>query len=569
MAKTLCGILIGARELRAISLKPLRAGFRFKGAAMHRLSPEDSEKPGGALGALLKKVKGAPDKAVLCLPQDQATLRQVSLPSSDPEELKGMVRFEVERHIPFNPERYGVGYQVMRSRGDEGSDVLLAAADGPIIERATAAADEAGIRVGGLNVDSACYVNALLYAEPELSRTKTVALMAIGLDTLELVFMSEGRVLFARSVPHGLRSLIQSWTQTPAGGGAELDDARLGIAAKMIDLAGLSEKQGEEGTRAQKSDAQGLEAARSWTNRLTQELRRSYEFAHRELHCPAVERVVLSGEGAIVRNLDRYLAGVLNLEVTLLNPVASLAGVKLKDLPFEGLEYVAVFGAAIQGTIQDGYRLDLTPPAYYGRLSRRRLFRNAAVSVVFALIASGLSAAAYKKFQTRRTSLAGEYRAAHELLAPQVALLREEGKKLTILEGFLDDPTSALAVLDSVTSFEGVPSRVSIQKIAYFKGDRVTLEGHAVHLDDVTHFAEYLTESGLFEVVDTKRQDLRPVLRGRDSVYVFRIECLIPEFTPAPRRRSAARASTDDVQLPAPSSVSSPVASRAREETSL
>ena len=539
MAKTQSCILIGAEDIRAIAIKRRRGGYKIVGAAARTLAIDERDSPGPALRAMMKKVKSADSHAVLCLPKEQATLHVVSLPSNKPEELVTMARFEAERHIPFHAERHTVAYHVLRDQGRMGSEVLLAAADQPVVDRAIAAAQNAGIHPEGLTVSSAGLVNALLYSLPDLARTKMVALVSIGLRFLDLVFTVEGRVVFSRSIPIGLAGLIQEWTATTSAANLHLDETRLAAAAKMIDMMDLEQEYSEE-EKPLGSDRRPGDIARTWAERLIQEIRRTYEFARREMGCPAIEALVLAGEGAILRNLDRYLYVNLNVEVQVLNPVVALKGADLAPLPFGGLELTVPFGVAIQDDVEGACRLDLTPQTFHRQVGRRRLIRHSIAAAAMTLVTCGLAAAAYVEFQDNRSQLTRRYIEASQALRPTVTKLKDEQKQLSILEAFLNAPTSALAVLDFINGYEGIPNkRIGVRGVNFAHGDNVVIEGHAIHIDDVTDFEEALRNSGMFDSVEVKERRWATALRGRPEVYVFTIDCEIPESAVTSPGRSA------------------------------
>ncbi len=537
MAQTYCGILIGNEELRAIELKSHRGVLSIAGAATHDLTGEERTAPGASLRAMLKRMKPPPDSAALCLPKEQATLQLVTLPSRDPKELKEMARFEAERHIPFNAERHGVGFQVLREAGTGGSETLLVAADGPFIDRALSAASEAGVQPEGLNVSSACLMNALLHAQPDLVGNQTVAIVSVGLGSLDLVFVSQGRIVFSRSAPIGLRALIQDWHASQGGGSVMLDAARIAAASKMIDMMDLDQNYGEPPRAGAQASSKPADSARAWAGKLIQELRRSYDFARREMNCPALETLVLAGEGSILRNLGQYLYVNLNAPVMTLNPVGTVGGEEIRQLPFGGLELTVPFGAAIQNLTEGAVRPDLIPADYYQRLERRMLARRGAITGVLALLLIGLGTGAGIKHRLQENRLTKAYDETNEILRPHVSKLKDQEAKLNILEGFLDDPSNALAVLRRISDYKAAPERVSVKSVAYTKGDQTVIEGHAREIVDVNNFAEDLRASKLFDDVKIVEQKLFAALSQRPQVYVFRIQCALPKYKAKPKAR--------------------------------
>lgn len=533
MPNETCGILVGPDEIRAIALSNARGKLKIIGTGYHDLSIEEREAPGAVLRAMVRRVKPAPESAYFCLPKEQANLHQAVLPSNDPNELKEMARFEAERIIPFNAERHSVGFHNYGSTGSA-SDVLLASADGPIVERVLKTAEDSGVRSQGLTVSSVALMNALLFASGDVVRQRNVLLISIGLGTVDLVFSVQGRMVFSRSVPVGLRGLIHDWQGAQGNISVQLDAARTAVAAKMIDMMDL-DRNYTEGVGS--SNAKQGDAARMWANRLVQEIKKSYGYARRERNCPTIDMAVLAGEGVILRNLAQYLYVNLNVEVVALNPVGELDPESVRHLPFGGLELTVPFGTAVQDLIPDGYRVDLTPSSYYRRIEHAFVLRQAIISGGLLLALLVLGSVAFVMHARRQATLFEAYTEMNNQLYPYVQSLDEEKQKLDILEGFLDDPSNALAVLNAIASYPNTPDRVSFKSLNFASSEQVILEGHAIEIPDINNFAEYLRLTELFETVTVTKQDLRKVLSDRPQLYDFHIACVIPEFKAVTRTR--------------------------------
>ena len=109
----------------------------------------------------------------------------------------------------------------------------------------------------------------------------------------------------------------------PEGAIREVDPGRAATALKMIDLVPA------EGEGAGRDRAGGAgEAAMAWAGKLIQEIRRSHDYARRETRCPAIEAIALSGEGALVRNIQSYFERQMKVETIIVNPVGSGASAK-------------------------------------------------------------------------------------------------------------------------------------------------------------------------------------------------------------------------------------------------
>jgi hypothetical protein len=348
-------------------------------------------------------------------------------------------------------------------------------------------------------------------------------------------------LIFSRSIPTGLRGLIQDWHGGGSAGSLHWDSARVATAARMIDMMDLDRRYADGPAEEEMgSTHRPGDAARAWAARLIQEIRRSYDYARRELNCPQIDLIALAGEGAIIRNLDRYLYVNLNLEVALLNPTESFDADARRQVPFGGLELTIPLGAALRSRLNETYQIDLTPPRFYQRIRKRRLIRDVSVTSALLLTACLLGAAMLWVRSRNQASLRAAYEAANRTLYPYVTRLAEEETKLAILEGFLDDPSNALAVLDYIFSYASAPDRVSIKALNYSKSEQAVIDGHAVEIPDVNNFAEYLRASGLFETVTVTKQEPSQPWRDRPQLYEFSLQCMIPRFEPKPKQRPRA-----------------------------
>lgn len=532
MAKEICGVYIGADEVRVAALgHTSRDGWTFAGGGTASLSGPEVDNPAPALRSLLKREAITATDALLCIPKDKVSLHVVTLPATEPEELRQMVRFEAERNIPFNAERHSVGQRLMRQMGVEGAEILFVAADEPVVQRVLDAIEEAKLQPRGLSVSSVSLYNALLFANRDAAITKTVAIVSIGLTSVDYVFCTEGRILYARSVPGGLQDLVNAWSAEGRGPGFELDAARIATASRMINMLEPDGDASAEATAAEApaGSARPGDPARAWGANLLRELRLSFDYARREQGCPAIETVALCGEGSVVRNLDRYLYVNLNLEIFALNPVATIDPEMAKTFPFGGGELILPFGAAVETELEDAFRLDLIPEAHYRKVERKSLFRQVALSVVLGLVMVGLGSASFLKHRDAQSQELADYTEANALLEPRVADIREAKQKLSILEGFLDDPANANSVMEMLAGYGKIPERISLLSVSFVKGKELMFRGHAREIFDITDFEQYLVGSRWFERVEIREQTPKRALRHRPEIYVFTIRAEIAE----------------------------------------
>ena len=532
----LCGIYIGAEALSLLVLKPAKKGWQVEAGGMELHGAGEEGDLGPAAKALAKSLKVSGGPISVSLPKQQAILRSILLPSVDRDELVQMARFEAERHIPFHAERHCTGYHIMRSLGVEGSEVVLAAADGPVVQRALAGVQSAGFTTRAIDLSSVALVNSFLYENQEGTKGKTVAVLVLGLDSLDLVLLSDGRLVFARSATMDLRGILEAYIgYLPGEGAARPEPAKLALAARMIDCQNLEGHYGSAGAVPEPANAA---LVRTWIDRVIQELRRTYDFARREMKCPPIEQVAITGEGALLRNLDQYLGINLDLAVRIINPVAALPGAAEHKFPFEGLEFVIPFGAAIGGSMEGAFKLDLTPAEHYRQRERRRILRQLVFTAVILLITLGLGAYTLMQRSEINRQRQQAYDVVNKTMKPYVTEVAEMRTKLKIITEFLNDENSALAVLNGIAGAKEIPAQVTLRSIEYTKGEEAVIDGDARGIPDITDFIYDLNRSGKFTEVH-RRGDPTPNQLYGQAKYDFTLECIMaPQEAESAKGRS-------------------------------
>lgn len=132
---------------------------------IEELSAEEKDAPEvlkEKLTSLVARLPRRPVFVAVGLPRRFVTMRSVNMPPVGDEELKGILDYEVERHVPFPPEEIRYDFQVLE-RDAEKATVLLVAARKEEIGRCLALLQEVGIKPTTLGVSTFASFNTLLY----------------------------------------------------------------------------------------------------------------------------------------------------------------------------------------------------------------------------------------------------------------------------------------------------------------------------------------------------------------------------------------------------------------------
>ena len=160
----------------------------------------DAEQPATALRAEIDQRRLAVRTVALGLPRAAVTVKPIDLPQLNGE-LREMVRFELERHLPFPSDDAAFDFVVLPSESPtptaatSAQRVLVTAADRRVVEGALRLADDARLRPLSLTVAA----HDLLALIPSRQRGRVVWVHRVG-ENATLLFLVEGHLVLSRSV---------------------------------------------------------------------------------------------------------------------------------------------------------------------------------------------------------------------------------------------------------------------------------------------------------------------------------------------------------------------------------
>ncbi len=160
----------------------------------------ESEQPATTLRAEIDQRRLAVRTVALGLPRGAVTVKPIELPDVDGE-LRDMVQFELERHVPFPTDDASFDFVELpsESAGAQAASaarrVLIAVADRRVVDGALRLAEEARLRPSSLTVA----VHDLPALVPTRTRGHVVWMHRIG-DATALIFLADGQIVLSRSV---------------------------------------------------------------------------------------------------------------------------------------------------------------------------------------------------------------------------------------------------------------------------------------------------------------------------------------------------------------------------------
>jgi type IV pilus assembly protein PilM len=515
---------------------PLERNSPAQSSDSEHVAREVLQRNANSIRSALKSAAIRDTEAVAVVPKQWVTLRIVTLPSADPGELPEMARFEAERHIPFNVERHIISYHILRADEIAGSQVLIAAIDGPPAGEITQTLSLAGLRAVALEVSTTALANALLYSGAwDSTADPTVAQINMGHSAADITILRNGLPIFARSVSLGIDKLAVPATGSP-------------VILSEADLAGIDLLQsparsiGSRPAGQFNVEAPGREipvapapldqadALEMWKNRLIQEIRRTHDFAAREFQCEPFSRLYISGVGCALGNIEAFLEGRLGVRPVVLDPF-------VKDLRHEpsaalaGKSACAIAAGAIVGHDDaKALRVNLLPNEYLRRESgaKRRQSLIITASLALAFLVCGFLYA-HQLIQSKERELK-EIKQELDRNLGRVADIKYKEGVVRFIGAHSDPKGSALGILNDMSDwpelFGSGGMRVSITEFEYSGGIKLKLSGHAFTHKDLNDFILKLEQSKHFVSVRKESTPLdNRTFPGNQRLILYTINC--------------------------------------------
>lgn len=235
----------------------------------------------------LLELQGRPLR--MSLPGDAVLFRVLELPLDldDREREIRVLEQEAELYLPFTRSDADLDYFPLGACGEDRQQILLVATRRMYTDRCQQLAQDIGCSLLSLEPRSLVVARAL---RPLLENlTGGVLLLNLSVQTCELTLFRDGLPLFERVLPYGVRLLLaDAYPQIP-----QLPWSSI-VQSNMLATVALAD----------------LETA---LQSLIQEIRRSLDFVRTELDGLVVERMLLCGPGAGIRELTTALGSRLGV----------------------------------------------------------------------------------------------------------------------------------------------------------------------------------------------------------------------------------------------------------------
>jgi len=351
------GMDIGFYTIKAVILEETAEGPAVHHVA-RALTPAESlrdgvivnqEKVAARLREIIRPYAGALQGAALSAPMQYVLVRWIDLPQMDQETLAAATRYEARKYLPFPVDSAEVVIVPTEpsEAGDEGRmRALLAAAPRNMIGTRAETLERAGLEAASVELEPLALLRTLNLPSRQqatLWRGQPQACIQIGEDSSGICVLQDMQLRFVRSISWGSHRLTEALAQELGCAWTEAQ-AILADPSTAIDTTGLFSWT-DQGQRCQTM------ALLPELERLQREIQRLLNY-YRSLfpersYQGLFDRLILCGDMADLRGLDRYFAYTFRTEVSTHNPFQAVVA-RISPESFASIQgRQASFGVAI------------------------------------------------------------------------------------------------------------------------------------------------------------------------------------------------------------------------------
>ncbi|OGS17869.1 MAG: hypothetical protein A2219_01675 [Elusimicrobia bacterium RIFOXYA2_FULL_50_26] len=330
-SKDAIAVDLGASSIKIVYLK--HSGSKYSLARWElipvsdgsvELSPQDRKNIATTrIGEFLAREKIATKNVISSISGNQVIVRYVKFPKLSYEELTKTIQFEAEPYIPFDIREVNLGFHTLGDVIEEGQkkmETILVAAKKEVVQSRIDIFNDLGLRPIIIDVDAFALTNAYeLNTDPSVM--ETVVLINIGASVTNISIVENRIPRVVRDVFISGNSFTKAIQRNLACDTKTAEDLKL----RHNLLVTVEEK---EKTLAdnQKEALQVSTAITPVARDLVAEIHRSIDFYISQNPDRSINRILITGGSANLKNLDKYLSQEIKLPVEVFNPLKNVYG---------------------------------------------------------------------------------------------------------------------------------------------------------------------------------------------------------------------------------------------------
>ncbi len=306
------GLDVGSRTLKLCKIEDSKKGNKVTKLGMRDIPPglieegmiKDSSGVAEGIKQLFKAYKVKEKNVALSIGGYSIIVKTISLQNMPEKELQETIHFEAEQYIPFDISDVNLDFQILGDDPDNPNqmNVLLVAAKKEIVNDYVKLIQTAGLNPVIIDVDAFALQN-IYEANYDIDDNDNVALIDIGVTKTTLNILKGNASVLIRDISLGCGQINQKLMSQI---GCSLEEAEQLYSS-------------EEG-KSPEAEEVVVSVATDWCV----EIRRVLDYFYSTYPSDQVQKIVLAGGGANIKQFQKFLHDEASIDVEVINPFAKL-----------------------------------------------------------------------------------------------------------------------------------------------------------------------------------------------------------------------------------------------------
>jgi len=323
------GLDIGSHAIKICHMSKTDKGYKLLAmgstilpvGAVEDGTLQDPDLVAQSIATLFKNLKIKQKKVAISISGYSVIVKKINLAVMEDYALEEYIQNEVGQYIPFDIEDVYLDYHDLKTNTEDydRTDVMLVAAKKDVIAGYLQMLESIGLQTVVVDVDGFALENAY---EANFPLDENVALVDIGATKMSINVISQGVSMLARDVVVGSRQLTE-----------RIQD-RFGISAE--DAEALKVGRTPVAERQKELEEIFISTCTQWVL----EIKKAIDLYYTNYPDAPLSKLILSGGGARVAGLDKFLREETGVAVELFNPFGKVE-VDPKKIDLAYLQYMA------------------------------------------------------------------------------------------------------------------------------------------------------------------------------------------------------------------------------------
>lgn len=302
------GIDIGSKFLKVCKI--IETGKKEKKfaaySAMQNIAGLEESGKVQVLSFMLKKLNVNKDLSFLAVGGKDLVNRDVTLPSNSivSKSLKSTIMTEAANSISEDLSGMFSSYSIIKNSEKEANIIFSAVPKSKINSKLNIVKHIKDISVKGITMEAFALANAFEYLGPSYKNTESIVLINMGHVTSNIIVLNNKELVFVKDIDFGGQDITKS------------------IASSYMIPEKLAEEIKRKEDLKQKINFNMKNVLKKATSSLIEAIFRTIEYCVTRQYILSVDRIVITGGGALTEGLDSFIEETLGISVNKWNPLS-------------------------------------------------------------------------------------------------------------------------------------------------------------------------------------------------------------------------------------------------------